>query len=388
MVDAVGATIYGYTSAGLLQSEDGPWANDTVNYLYNNRLRTSLPLQAPNATSWSQSYGYDAARRLQTLTSPAGAFNYTLDQLGSVREMFDSTGAVRARYDYDPYGRRTKLSGDLDANFGFTGYYVHAPTGLYLTLYRAYDSEAGRLPNRDPIGEFGGLNLYGYARNNPLRYLDTYGLASGDWWDPRSYFNDAWLRYYHTGDPNASDEVYDAATEAAGSYIHWHSPLRGAIGYAGVQTPHGAGLHGEAIGVAGWDVDSGGWGGGVVAGGAGQFSYGADKVHGSPAWPIGLVDSSTLPIGGFITEGPTGVEVGLYLPRRCHSTLSPKGKNSLNSAIDVAPLPDIVAPVSGREKQFSITRLASNATFCQIQLLCKGFYQLNPESPWSACWLV
>ncbi len=32
---------------------------------------------------------------------------FTRDHLGSVREMTDSTGAVKARYDYDPYGQRT-----------------------------------------------------------------------------------------------------------------------------------------------------------------------------------------------------------------------------------------------------------------------------------------
>ena len=45
------------------------------------------------------------------------SYYYTRDHLGSVRELTDSTGAVRARYDYDPYGSRTKLSGDLDAEF-------------------------------------------------------------------------------------------------------------------------------------------------------------------------------------------------------------------------------------------------------------------------------
>src|SRR5258705_10932475 len=64
---------------------------------------------------------------------------FTRDHLGSVREMTDGAGAIRARYDYDPYGRRTKVSGDLDADFGFTGHYVHAPSGLYMALFRAYD---------------------------------------------------------------------------------------------------------------------------------------------------------------------------------------------------------------------------------------------------------
>jgi len=76
MVDAVGATVYGYADQ-FLAAEDGPWANDTVSYTYNNRLRSGLSLAAPNAPPWTQSYGYDGANRLQTLSSPAGTFTYT-----------------------------------------------------------------------------------------------------------------------------------------------------------------------------------------------------------------------------------------------------------------------------------------------------------------------
>lgn len=108
---------------------------------------------------------------------------YTTDHLGSVRELTDTAKVIRARYDYDPCGRLTKVSGDLEANFGFTGFYRHATSGLDLTLYRAYDSEHGRWISRDPIGENGGLNLYGYVGNNPLRYLDPLGL----WWSQIIY---------------------------------------------------------------------------------------------------------------------------------------------------------------------------------------------------------
>ena len=108
-----------------------------------------------------------------------GGTNYyfTRDHLGSVREMTDSSGTVRARYDYDPYGRQTKLAGDLDADFGFTGHYVHAPSGLYLTLFRAYNADSGRWLNRDPIEEAGGINLYGYVGNNTINAIDPLGTT-------------------------------------------------------------------------------------------------------------------------------------------------------------------------------------------------------------------
>src|SRR2546426_384742 len=68
MVDAVDTTVYSYASQ-LLASEDGPWDNDSVSYTYSNRLRSGLTLVQPNASPLSQSYGYDAANRLQTLSS-------------------------------------------------------------------------------------------------------------------------------------------------------------------------------------------------------------------------------------------------------------------------------------------------------------------------------
>ncbi len=109
---------------------------------------------------------------------------FTTDHLGSVREMMDSSGTIRARYDYDPYGRRTKVSGTLDADFGFTGHYTHAVSGLHLAVFRAYDPGLARWLNRDPMQEAGGLNLYAYVLNDPLNYFDPYGLKGWNgWWD-------------------------------------------------------------------------------------------------------------------------------------------------------------------------------------------------------------
>lgn len=99
--------------------------------------------------------------------SAAGNYFYTRDHLGSIRELTDSAGALRARYDYDPYGRRTKLSGDLDSDFGFSGAYLHAPSALHFAISRVYDPNLGRWIGRDPFGIQ--PNDYTYTRNRPVR---------------------------------------------------------------------------------------------------------------------------------------------------------------------------------------------------------------------------
>jgi RHS repeat-associated protein len=132
-------------------------------------------------------------------------YYYVTDHLGNIREMTDSNGVVHANYDYDAFGRQTKLSGDLDSDFGYTGFYIERTVCLDLTWYRAYDPEKGRWLSRDPLGELqgfhfdnfdseqdftglvdglsyldptetSGVNLYAYVSNNSIKSVDPEGL--------------------------------------------------------------------------------------------------------------------------------------------------------------------------------------------------------------------
>ena len=114
---------------------------------------------------------------------------YTRDHLGSIRELTDGTQAIRARYDYDPWGRPTQLQGDRQAPFQYAGYFWHAPSGLDLTMCRAYDPNLGRWTSRDPIEENGGINLYGYVANIPSVLMDPFGLVPQGFMDPENERN-------------------------------------------------------------------------------------------------------------------------------------------------------------------------------------------------------
>jgi RHS repeat-associated protein len=103
-------------------------------------------------------------------------YYFTRDHEGSIREMTNSSGALVARYDYDPFGRRTLVSGTDLADFGFTHFYYDQASGLWFSRTRAYDPNLARWLSRDPIGEDGGINLYAFVENNPINYLDPYGL--------------------------------------------------------------------------------------------------------------------------------------------------------------------------------------------------------------------
>lgn len=103
------------------------------------------------------------------------AQQYTFDGNGNVAQLISSTGAIVAQYEYDPYGNAIVATGDNP--FRFSTKFFDDETGLLYYGYRHYSPVLGRWLNRDPIGEEGGFNLYGFVQNNPTTYSDLFGLA-------------------------------------------------------------------------------------------------------------------------------------------------------------------------------------------------------------------
>lgn len=173
-----GSTEYSYDSLGrrvkIVEKNGGGTVTGTKQFVFDGM---AIAEQRDGVNTVTKRYFADGWRDV----GGGANYFYTKDHLGSVREVTDDEGAMVARYDYDPYGRTTKLSGSEDSDMLYTGHYHDAGSGLYLTMFRAYSPNLARWISRDPIGENGGINLYAYVSNNPINLWDPYGLY--DQWD-------------------------------------------------------------------------------------------------------------------------------------------------------------------------------------------------------------
>ncbi len=115
------------------------------------------------------------------VTKGANTFFYHQDGLGSVTDLTDSAGATVKSYSYDAYGNILESPGTLEQSYTYTGREFDSESGRYYYRARSYDPTTGRFLQKDPSGFVGGdPNLYAYVLNNPMFWLDPFGL------EPRS----------------------------------------------------------------------------------------------------------------------------------------------------------------------------------------------------------
>jgi len=88
----------------------------------------------------------------------------------------NDAGASGATGKYDEYGAGTGVS-----RFHYTGQYWLADRDLHYYRARIYDPRLGRFLQPDPIGYYGGMNLYAYVGGDPVNFTDPSGLACVSW---------------------------------------------------------------------------------------------------------------------------------------------------------------------------------------------------------------
>jgi RHS repeat-associated protein len=125
-----------------------------------------------------------AAIALLAAAAPAAAQSETVeyygtDAVGSVRIVFNASGTMLGRQDYDPFGREILSAWGLPPE-RFGGQTVDREVQQADFHARQFQSRTGRFLLSDPV--FGGAyipeqwNRYAYGKNNPLRFTDYGGL--------------------------------------------------------------------------------------------------------------------------------------------------------------------------------------------------------------------
>ena len=144
-------------------------------------------------------FQYADARMPCAMTRNGSTYYMTYDQVGTLRLVADANGNVVKRIDYDSFGN---VISDTDPSFeipfGFAGGLYDGDTGLVRFGYRDYDPDIGRWTAKDPIFFAGGdTDLYGYCLNDPVNFVDPWGLQGygfrpGQCWDPVGF--NRWIK--------------------------------------------------------------------------------------------------------------------------------------------------------------------------------------------------
>ncbi|MEI6674656.1 MAG: RHS repeat-associated core domain-containing protein [Verrucomicrobiota bacterium] len=146
-------------------------------------------------------------------TNPVSTpFYPTFDGNGNVSEYLDSSGVRQAHYEYDPFGNIIASGGDKAGDFShrFSTKPLDLETGLYYYGYRYFDPLTGRWMSKDPIGERGGKNLYGFVGNDGQNHTDMFGLCSID--DPPKNIEITGIAYaFNRPDNGKMDKMFALA---------------------------------------------------------------------------------------------------------------------------------------------------------------------------------
>ncbi|HVO79157.1 MAG TPA: RHS repeat-associated core domain-containing protein [Terriglobales bacterium] len=241
-VDATGTTTYNWDYENRLSSVQLPEGGGTVSFKYDpfgRRVQKSGPggtvnylYDGPNAIEEVDSAGnvlarYTQAPRVDRLLSMlrAGITSYyEQDGVNSVTSLSNSAGALAQTYTFDSFGKQTASSGSLTNPFQFTGREFDTETAIYEYRVRYYDPNVGRFLREDPIKFWAGSNFYSYVRNNPVDFLDPFGLKGTPWWDwsgwdhvPGVHYTKCWIWGLSCGKTTLEKKRQQIANPAADS---------------------------------------------------------------------------------------------------------------------------------------------------------------------------
>ena len=179
-----GTTIASYTYDAngnrISQTENGP----TTDFYLSCQGQVIEEVQGATVTAqnvWNIDYVNDLLQRTQGTTT----YYVQHDANFNVTAITDTSGNVKERFTYGPYGNVTVL----DANTGqpttdqynwvymFQGGRHDPATGLYHFGARDYSTALGTWVEQDPAGYVNGADLYEFVQDNPTTDVDPLGLG-------------------------------------------------------------------------------------------------------------------------------------------------------------------------------------------------------------------
>lgn len=106
-------------------------------------------------------------------------YSIQTDYLGVPISMYDNLGNKVWAGSLNSYGTLSLNKGESNfCPFRYPGQYEDEETGLFYNRFRYYDSNIGKYISQDPIGLFGGRNLYNYSKDTNC-LVDVLGLNTG-----------------------------------------------------------------------------------------------------------------------------------------------------------------------------------------------------------------
>ncbi|WP_411845687.1 RHS repeat-associated core domain-containing protein [Roseibacillus persicicus] len=100
------------------------------------------------------------------------------DGNGNILGLYEADGTTVAAYEYSPFGKMLRSSGERSADnkFRFASKYYEDETKLYYHDLRFYSPSLGRFLSEDPAAA--SQNLYVFVNNSPIDLIDVLGLET------------------------------------------------------------------------------------------------------------------------------------------------------------------------------------------------------------------
>ena len=185
-----------YTYDALSRRVSTTTLEGTTRHIYDNNWQVIADIDEQGSVIASYTWGEGIDNLLAV--NIGGATYYPLtDVQGTVWGYVDAQNNVVASWTYDAWGNvlseyiAPSAAALASIRYRFQGREWSAATGLINFRMRWYDAETGRWLSKDPIGLYGGLNLYAFCRNTPIGYIDPQGTAKIG--NRRLYGGGAWL---------------------------------------------------------------------------------------------------------------------------------------------------------------------------------------------------